>query len=94
MTSRILRVFGLVLLVLAVSPLTAPFATCDLSQLPGQPVAPGVASVQVKAAADEPAADLGCAVTFGIEPLVAATRVAVTTARSVPHPAIPTPLRV
>jgi hypothetical protein len=59
MQSRLLRTFGVALLLLAVSPVTAPFSTCDLNQLFGAPTSPGAASVQAKAAADEPAAWTG-----------------------------------
>lgn len=42
------------LLLLAVSPVTAPFLTFDLEDLLGDSTAPGVALVQPKATHDEP----------------------------------------
>jgi hypothetical protein len=59
MQSRLLRTFGVVLLLLAVSPVTAPFSTCDLNQLFGAPTSTGTASLHAKAAADEPVAWTG-----------------------------------
>lgn len=59
MTARFttpVRMLGLTLLILACSPVTAPFSTFDLvSWLGGAPAAAG-ASLQPKKAADEPAA--------------------------------------
>ena len=59
MTSPLLRSLGIALLLLAVSPITAPFATCDLNQLLGQPVPSSGPAVQAKTAPDEPVSDLG-----------------------------------
>jgi hypothetical protein len=67
MTSRYsaaVRLLGLALLVLAVSPVTAPFSTFDLvGLLTGTPQA--ASSLQTKKIADEPSAELG-----GQSPLV------------------------
>jgi len=62
--SAAVRLLGLALLVLAVSPVTAPFSTFDLvGLLTGTPQA--ASSLQSKKIADEPASELG-----GQSPLV------------------------
>jgi hypothetical protein len=71
------RACGILLLLLAVSPVTAPFSTCDLSILWGAPLAQGPA-LKVKASQDEPAATPGGSVdhrvVFGSEAHHAAAR--------------------
>lgn len=57
--SRAIRLLGLALLLLAVSPLTAPFSTCDLMDILGGATAPSSVSMQAKAAPDEPVAEVG-----------------------------------
>ena len=70
MTSRLLRTLGVALLLLAVSPVTAPFSTYDLNQIVGSPTSPGTSSVHAKAGADEPVACLGSpAAPLGQSPL-------------------------
>lgn len=48
------RVFGILLLVLMVSPITAPFSTCDLLDLLGGSRAAGAAVLQSKSVPDDP----------------------------------------
>jgi hypothetical protein len=58
------RLLGLALLVLAVSPVTAPFSTFDLvGLLTG--AAPAASSLQSKKVVDEPASELGGQVLLG-----------------------------
>lgn len=53
------RLLGIALLLLAVSPLTAPFSTCDpLDLFGGGATVPVSTSVHAKTVADEPAADV------------------------------------
>lgn len=59
MKSQLLRTLRVALLLLAVSPVTAPFSTCDLNQFVGSPIPPGTSSVHAKAGADEPVACMG-----------------------------------
>ena len=55
----VVRWLDLALLLLAVSPLTAPFSTCDpLDILGGGATVPVQTSIQAKTNADEPAADI------------------------------------
>ena len=56
-TTRV-RMLGLALLILACSPVTAPFSTFDLVSLSGDATAPATASFQSKKAPDEPTAAL------------------------------------
>ena len=61
------RVLGLLLLVLAVSPVTAPFSTCDLVAILGGGATTAGTSLQPKASPDEPAADVdGAAVAVSV----------------------------
>ena len=66
--STIVRIFGLLLLVLAVSPVTAPFSTIDLVGLLSESTAASNASFNTKKAADEPAAHVDGRSTFVIIP--------------------------
>jgi hypothetical protein len=60
MRSRLLRVLGLGLLLLALSPLTEPFSTIRLSDLLAQdPGTPAATSLQNKLCAEQPTAALG-----------------------------------
>ena len=61
----IVRLLGLALLLLAVSPLTAPFSTLDPLDLFGGATAPSPTAVQSKIQTDDPAAELGAGVGFG-----------------------------
>jgi hypothetical protein len=53
--SALTRTIITALLLLAVSPVTAPFLTLDLNALRGDSTSPGVALVQPKTTHDEPA---------------------------------------
>lgn len=65
----VVRALGVALLMLAVSPLTAPFSTCDPVDLFGGATVPVSTSVQAKTVTDDPAADVGS--TIGpVSPLV------------------------
>jgi hypothetical protein len=50
----VLRLCGISLLVLAVSPVTAPFSTCDLMDLLGSRVPHGTVMLEPKNAPDDP----------------------------------------
>lgn len=54
----VIRLLGLLLLVLTVSPVTAPFSACDLFMLFGDATAPAASSIQSKKAPEEPASVL------------------------------------
>jgi hypothetical protein len=63
----VVRLLGLALLLLAVSPLTAPFSTCDpLDLFGGGATVPVSTSMQAKTVADEPAVDVGSPI--GMDP--------------------------
>jgi hypothetical protein len=57
--SALTRILVTALLLLAVSPVTAPFLTLDLKDLGGESTAPGVALVQPKTTHDESVATVG-----------------------------------
>lgn len=59
--STVPRLCVVLLLLLVVSPVTAPFSTCDLLELFGGPASPG-SGVHSKAMPDEPVAGAGGAI--------------------------------
>lgn len=64
----VVRMLGLALLVLTVSPVTAPFSTFDLFELFGDATAPASSSIQSKKAPEEPASALdGPAALIGLD---------------------------
>ena len=94
MTSRLLRVLGVALLLLAISPVTAPFSTCDLSQLLGNPVQAGGPVVQAKAAPDEPVPTLGSIATLLVDARYTAARRVANDRPVVTRPSLSDPLRI
>lgn len=58
-SSTALKICGILLLALAVSPVTAPFSTCDLLDLFGSPVPGGEAMLKPHAPTHEPVASPG-----------------------------------
>jgi hypothetical protein len=67
----VVRLLRLALLLLAVSPLTAPFSTCDpLDLFGGGATVPAPTSIQAKSVSDEPAVEIGSPV--GLVPVLLA----------------------
>jgi hypothetical protein len=89
-----LRVLGIALLLLAVSPVTAPFATCDLMELFGGTTAPGGSTLKSNVSPDALASEPGGASVSGGVPASTAGSRTNDPRRAPTQPALDLPLRL
>jgi hypothetical protein len=92
--ATLLRVCRMALLVLMVSPVTAPFSTCDLSDLFGSPGAHDGAVLQSKPAPPQPVPGVAGSPMLQIVRTSGAQRPAHSATRSAGRPARHIPLRI
>lgn len=90
----VVRILGIALLLLALSPVTAPFSTCDLIDLFDGATAPTGPSIQSKASPHEPVSEAGRASSFvPVEQTTAALLIGATVYVDRPAP-LDVPLRI
>jgi len=92
--STLTRIIVTALLLLAVSPVTAPFLTFDLKDLLGDSTSPGVALVQPKTTHDEPVSTIATAAGYQVLRAVIAPAATQTVSRAAHRSAFVPPLRL
>jgi len=88
------RLCVIALLLLAVSPVTAPFSTCDLLDLLGGPPSTGGAVLQSKTTSDEPVSGVGGSLVVRMARASTGLTVLQSVARPRPRDAFHVPLRI
>ena len=87
--------FGVILLLLlVVSPVTAPFSTCDLLDLLGGPASAAGAVFQSKPTGDQPAPGTGGSLVLHVSPIATSLTIVRSLARSRSRTAFHLPLRI